>query len=176
MAQFAEIYVSLQKKIIMRNIFKYSIALVVMMAFLMPFTMNAQLPANPIRWRVNVKMSSASEGEVIIKATIDEGWHLYGTKLPQNGPKPTEINLSASKGVQFVGELTPSVAPETYRDPMFDLDLTCWSKSVTFRRKFKVTDAATAVVAGEVRFMGCNNQNCMPPKVEKFSKKVIVKK
>lgn len=166
----------MQKNIIMKKLFKYSIALVVALAFLMPLCVNAQAPANPIRWRVNVKMTTPTEGEVIIKATIDQGWHLYGMKLPKNGPKPTEINFTSSKGVQFVGDLKPSVTPETYHDPMFDLDLSCWSKSVTFRRKFKVTDATTAVVAGEIRFMGCNDVNCAPPKVEKFSKKVIIKK
>lgn len=160
----------------MSKIFKYSIALIVALAFVMPMCLKAQAPANPIRWRVNVKMTSATEGEVIIKATIDQGWHLYGLNLPKNGPKPTEIGFAETKGVKFIGELTPSVAPEKYRDPMFELDLTCWSNSVTFRRKFKVVEAAAAVIAGEIRFMGCNNENCMPPKVEKFSKKVVVKK
>lgn len=176
MEQFAEISVSLQKIYLMNKLIKYSIALMVALAFIMPVCLNAQAPANPIRWRVNVKMTNATEGEVIIKATIDQDWHLYGMKLPKNGPKPTEISFAESKGVKFVGDLVSSVAPEKYRDPMFELDLTCWSKSVTFRRKFKVTDASKAVVAGEIRFMGCNNENCMPPKVEKFSKEVVVKK
>lgn len=160
----------------MNKFLKYFVALLMVLMVIMPFSLRAQAPGNPIRWRVNVKMKTATEGEVIIKATIDPEWHLYGMKLPKNGPKPTVIDFSGTKGVKFVDDLTPSVALEKYHDPMFDLDLTCWSKSVTFRRKFTVTDAQTAVVAGEIRFMGCNNQNCMPPKVEKFSKKVIIKK
>ena len=160
----------------MKRLLKYSMALVMALLFFAPIAINAQTPANPIRWRVNVKMTSDTEGEVIIKATIDEGWHLYGMNLPKNGPKPTDITFSASEGVKFLGELKPSVSPEKYRDPMFELDLSCWNQSVTFRRKFKVTDAAKAVVAGEIHYMGCNDQNCMPPKVEKFSKKVVIKK
>ena len=158
----------------MNRIIKLTISILLSLFFVT--TINAQAPANPIRWRVNVKMTSATEGEVIIKSTIDDGWHLYGMKLPKNGQQPTEFDFSASKGVSFIGDLSASPAPTRYHDSMFDLDLTCWSSAVTFRRKFKVTDAATAVVAGKIRYMGCNDQNCMPPKIETFSKKVIVKK
>lgn len=158
----------------MKHFFRISILFVLFIAFFQG--VSAQTPANPIRWRVNVRMTSSTEGEVIIKATIDAGWHLYGMNLPKNGPQATDIDLSASKGVIFTDKMTMSPAPGKYHDSMFDLDLSCWNSAVTFRRKFKVTDAASATVAGKIRFMGCNDQNCMPPKTETFSKKVIIKK
>lgn len=132
-------------------------------------------PSNPVKWRVNVKMSSATEGEVIITASIDDGWHLYGMDIPKGGPKPTRIEFADSKGVTFVGELKSSVEPVKYRDDMFGMTLSCWEKRVTFRRKFKVTDKKTAQIGGSISFMSCNNQNCSAPSVEKFSKKVPLK-
>ncbi|MCM1292823.1 MAG: protein-disulfide reductase DsbD N-terminal domain-containing protein [Bacteroides sp.] len=129
-----------------------------------------------MKWRVNVKMLNSTEGEVIITATIAEGWHLYGTSLPKNGPRPTVFDFSASKGVKFTGALTQSSEPEVYHDKMFDLKLSCWTGKVTFRRRFKVTDAETAAIAGSISFMSCNNSTCNPPSKEKFNKKITIKK
>lgn len=133
----------------------------------------AQKPdVKPIRWTVNVKMNSASEGVAIFKASIDPGWHLYGFNLPDGGPKSTVIDLAESKGVKFIGGIVPDNKPVTIHDAMFDLDLTMWEKDITFRQKFKVTDAAKAVIAGKIEFMGCNDATCLPPSTEKFSKPV----
>lgn len=132
--------------------------------------------AAPINWRVNVKMLSATEGEAIFIATIDDGWHLYGTQMPKNGPKATEIDFAGSKGVKFTSDLTASSTPIKYRDAMFGLDLTCWEGRVTFRRKFRVTEASGAVVAGTIHFMGCNDVTCLPPSAKKFSKPVVIRK
>lgn len=130
----------------------------------------AQNNANPVTWRINYKMSSAIEGEAIITAVISDGWHLYGTNIPKNGPKPTIIDLSKSTGVKFTGDLTPSVAPKNYRDEMFNMNLQCWEKKVTFRKKFKITDKANAKLTATVSFMSCNDQNCSMPSKETITK------
>lgn len=150
---------------------------IILLSFLASVSISfAQSPSNPIRWRMNVRMISSTEGEIIVKATLDAGWHLYGFNLPKNGPQSTEIDMAGSKGVVFTDKLNVSPSPERFHDAMFDLDLTCWNSAVTFRRKFKVTDPAAATINCRIRFMGCNDMNCMPPKTETFSKKVIIKK
>lgn len=132
----------------------------------------SQTSPNPVKWRVNYKMSSATEGEMILTAIISDGWHLYGTSLPKDGPKPTTFDFSACQGISFIGKLTPSVSPVKYHDSMFDMTLSCWEKRVVFKRKFKVTDKKIARIAGYVSFMSCNNVTCSAPSVEKFSKKI----
>ena len=154
----------------MNKILRFSFIVLTMLVSV--FSLGAQAPSNPVKWRVNVKMSSATEGEVIMIATIADGWHLYGMNLPKGGPKSTEINLGESTGVKFTGPLTQSVAPKAYHDAMFDMELSCWEKKVTFRRKFKVTDAAKAAIIGEIKFMSCNDVNCSAPSTEKFNKKI----
>lgn len=128
---------------------------------------------SPIKWRMTVKMTSAREGVVTMKAIISDGWHLYGTKLPANGPVPTTFDFSASKGIQFVGDFTPSEKAVSEKDATFGLVLDWWTKSVSFTRKFRLTgDISSALVAGSVRYMGCNNQTCMPPKTQSFNTKI----
>lgn len=126
----------------------------------------------PITWRCNVKMTSKTEGEIILKATISEGWHLYGTTLPKGGPKPTSIKFDKSTGVKFIGNPAPSKKPVEMKDPMFGITLNYWSGIVIFRQKFKVTDKAKAHIGGEVIYMGCNDQTCTPPATFNISKKI----
>ena len=151
--------------------------LAILIATFFCITASAQMQSgsNPVKWRVNVKMISSNVGEVIMTATIDDGWHLYGMNMPKGGPKSTEIDFTGSKGVKFEGGLSQSVAPTVYHDSMFEMKLSCWEKKVTFRRKFKVTDRANALIAGSISFMSCNNINCSAPVTEKFSKKVPLK-
>ncbi len=141
---------------------------------LVPSVVSSQ--SKPIAWRVNVKMQSPTDGEVIIKAIVEPGWHLYGTKLPEGGPKPTVIDMSGSTGVTFVSGLTYSPSTVEKTDAMFGLKLNWWESNVTFRRKFKVTEPGAAKISGTISFMGCDNHSCLPPVTEKFTKAIPVKK
>lgn len=136
----------------------------------------AQQPSKPISWRLNARMISATEGELILTATIADGWHLYGTSLPEGGPAPTSINFSGSTGVKLIGSLVPSPAPKSYVDDIFSMRLTSWHGKVTFRQKFKVSDPNAANIKAVVKYMGCNGTTCMAPKTETLTRKVVVKK
>ena len=38
-------------------------------------------------------MVSGNEAEIVFNATIDAGWHLYSTDIPDGGPTPATITL-----------------------------------------------------------------------------------
>ncbi len=131
------------------------------------FTMNAQ---QPIEWKASVKMISAKEGVISLEAVISDGWHLYGTKLPDGGPRPTSFDFAKSKGIELVGKLTPSEAPETHMDSQFGIELNYWVNDVTFSQKFRLKGKqADASVEATVKYMGCNDETCMPPKTANLS-------
>jgi DsbC/DsbD-like thiol-disulfide interchange protein len=122
---------------------------------------------NPIKWRTTYKMTSATEGVLTVKAIVTDGWHLYGTKLPDGGPKATVLDFSESKGIKFTTNFKPSVKATEKMDEMFGLKLTYWGSNVSFTRKFKLTgNKADAVINGKISYMACNDENCMPPKTE----------
>ncbi len=147
-----------------KHIFLFLIGIITAM-----FTVSAQAPADPVTWRAQVKMTSATEGTVIVRATVNKGWHLYGTDMPQGGPKPTSFNFAGSTGVKFIGTPTPSVKPVKKHDEMFSADVTYWEGRVTFTQRFTVTDPAKAKIAASVTYMGCNDETCSPPKTKKFT-------
>lgn len=133
--------------------------------------------AQPIRWRMIIKMTSPTEGYVTVRAILDEGWHLYGFNLPKGGPKPTEFNFSDSKGVKFIGNIEPSVKPEAKEDSQFGSTLEQWNRNVSFTQKFKISGNQTdAVISLAIKYMGCNDVTCLPPSSMNLSSPVPVYK
>lgn len=123
---------------------------------------------NPIKWDTSIDMTSPTEGVVKFKATIEDGWHLYGLTIPEGGPVATSVDFSSTNGVEFVGPLRPSVVPKEVVDMVFNLKLSWWERGVTLSRKFKVTDPKRFVIGGVIRYMGCNDESCLPPQKEEF--------
>lgn len=132
----------------------------------------AQGPVNPVTWRSNVKMQTATKGTVTFTAIVNEGWHLYGMQLPKGGPKPTTFSFAGSQGVKFLGTPVPSVKPVRKHDTMFDADVTYWEGRVKFTVDFEITDRAKASLAATVTYMGCNDQTCSPPRTHTFTLRI----
>lgn len=131
----------------------------------------AMSAASPVQWTAKVEMTNATEGVVVLSATIDEGWHVYGVEMPADGPSATKIYYKP-QGIEFVGNAKVAPSAKKVRDDMFGMDLTYWEGKVTFRRKFKVVDAAKAAVNVKVDFMACNDSNCLPPTTKEFDLKI----
>lgn len=119
---------------------------------------------NPIRWRMSVEKLSDTEAVVNIKALIQEGWHLYGTKLPEGGPKATSFSFEGSEGIKLVGKMQPSAAPLNVDDPLFGLKLHWWEKDVVFSQKVKLVKTPGAKAVVTVSYMACDGNTCQPPK------------
>lgn len=123
--------------------------------------------SDPVKWKSAVKMTDATNGVVTFTATIDGGWHVYGTSLPAGGPEPTSVQWN-NQGVKLVGGLTPSKPAHKQHDETFDMDLSWWTGSVTLTQKFTVTGKEYKI-EGNIRSMACNDESCTPPKSEPFS-------
>lgn len=121
----------------------------------------------PIKWRMTVKMAGETEGTLTLKAIVEPGWHLYGTTLPDGGPKPTSFVVSSAGGVTFTSSLKPSREPLKVQDKMFGMNLNWWDSTITFTQNFKLANPQDKPqIKAQVTFMGCNDQTCLPPKTE----------
>lgn len=154
---------------------KYLRIILATFALALALVASAATPAQttPVRWRTSVRMTSDNEGVVTFKALIAQGWHLYGLELPQGGPRPTRIDLSASTGLEYTSPVAPSRAPLSAEDPMFGLTLSWWDSNVSFSAPFRLTGDATPMVKASITFMACDGTTCMPPRTETISAPVV---
>lgn len=123
---------------------------------------------DPIKWSFEHNKLSDSAGELVLKATIDEGWHLYGTQLPEDGPIATSFVFEQLQDVALDGDLIVPDGLVRQYDPNFDMELNWYEKEAVFVQKVKYTGDAPAL-SGYVNFMACNDETCLPPDEVPFS-------
>ena len=131
---------------------------------LFAFSMQAQI-LEPIRW--DIKMDEANKS-IVFSASVDDGWHLYDMNLPEGGPISTSFVFGTLKGVELVGTPTPSETPTEKFDKQFQMNLRWFGKDVTFTQKYKTKEGEKLSIAGEVEFMACNDESCLPPQRIEF--------
>ena len=123
----------------------------------------------PVTWKIYLDDTGASEKSIVFTATADKGWHLYDMNLPEGGPISTSFTFETLTGAELIGSPTASVAPTTVYDEQFAMNLRWYPGTVSFTQKFKVTDAAKFKMEGQIEFMACNDETCLPPDQIDFS-------
>jgi thiol:disulfide interchange protein DsbD len=123
----------------------------------------------PVKWKINLDDSGTPEKAIVFTATMDAGWHLYDMNLPEGGPVSTSFTFETVKGAELTGTPVASVAPVSVYDEFFAMNLRWFGGKVSFTQKIKVTDTKQFKIAGELEFMACNDETCLPPEREAFS-------
>jgi len=122
----------------------------------------------PIKFQAELKKISDTEAELVFNATIDAGWHLYSTDLPEDGPVSATINFDKMEGAELVGKLTPQGKVIEHFDNMFEMTLRYFEGKGTFVQKVKFTGGNYAL-KGYLQYGACNDENCLPPTDVEFS-------
>ncbi len=128
---------------------------------------NAQI-LNPTTWTFDSKQNG-NEVDLIFKANVEEGWHVYDLNLPEGGPIATTITYNDSTLFDFVGKIQKSKEPITEFDRNFNLNVSYYGKEVTFTQTIRLLSEAPVTISGNVLFMSCNDENCTPPDEAEFN-------
>ncbi len=130
---------------------------------------------NPVKWAYAAKRTSATAATVYIKATIEDGWHVYSQYIEEGGPIKTSFAFSPSKEYSLVGKTAEPKAVVKF-DKQFKMNIGFFEKEVVFEQKVKLKSAKAATVKGKLEFMVCNDRKCLPPDEIAFTVPVPVKK
>lgn len=124
----------------------------------------------PVTWSYAQKKISNTEAIVYLKATIQDGWHIYSQNVKPGGPVKTTVKFSPSKEFTKVGA-TIEPKPITKFEKVFDMNVGYFEKQVVFQQKIKLIKPVTTV-SGTIEFMTCDDSRCLPPEEIKFSVQV----
>jgi thiol:disulfide interchange protein len=122
----------------------------------------------PIKWSFDHKQNG-NEAELIFTATMDHGWHLYDTYLPEGGPIATEFVFDDPSLFELVGELQKNPEPVEKFDNIFMLNLRFFSDVAVLTQKIRLKTDQAVTISGHVTFMGCDDEMCLPPNDIDFS-------
>jgi len=120
---------------------------------------NAQID-DPVQWSATTRKVEGNKFEIIINARIDEGWHLYTTKLPEGGPLPTIFQFEEPNGYRLIGDIKELSDSKTEHDEVFNLDLSFFEGEAAFSQLIELT-ANEATININVEFQACYADKCI---------------
>ena len=123
---------------------------------------------DPVQFKTELKKISETEAQIIFTGTIDAGWHVYSTDLPEGGPISATFNTDKMEGIELDGKLTPQGKEIQNYDKMFEMNVRYFEDVATFVQKLKIT-AANYFIEGYFQYGSCNDENCLPPTDIEFS-------
>lgn len=142
-------------------------ALVTALLILLYSLLPAQI-LNPVKWKISSEKVLETEYDIVAVASIEPGWHIYGTNIKAGGPIATSLRFKDLNGYEAKGKLQVSPKPVVKFDENFNMNLELLSGKVTIRQRVVLT-RPNAEVKGSVEFMSCDDSQCLPPDEVEFS-------
>ena len=131
---------------------------------------NAMAQLNPVTWSFSAKKISDKTYEVHMKATIQNSWHLYSQKQPDDAIAiATSFTIRANPLFKPDGKITEVGKMEVMKDATLGISANQYSKTVDFVQKIKLKSNAKTNFSGSVEYQTCDDKKCLPPKTVNFS-------
>ncbi|MDP8988747.1 MAG: thioredoxin family protein [Acidobacteriota bacterium] len=132
---------------------------------------------DPIQWTLTSDVAKAPAGSSVplhLKATFQEGWHLYSLTTPAGGPIPTTAELAENPAVKSAKVYQPP--PNRQFDKNFNLDTETFEKQVDLPLTATLAPDAKGSVEliANVRYQACNDRQCLPPRKKSAAFTVMV--
>lgn len=135
--------------------------LLLMIVFMMSAGAYAQIEA-PVKWSYAAKRLKNNEAVILLRATIQDGWHIYSQNVKDGGPIKTSFAFIKSPEYALVGKPSEPTPLTKYEDA-FKMDVSYFEKTVTFQQKVKLKSAKVTAIKGQLEYMTCNDKKCLPP-------------
>lgn len=123
----------------------------------------------PVKWEVGSKKINNTEAVIFVKATIQNGWHIYGQNVPNGGPISTTFTFKPSKDFTLNGGTIPNVKAKSKYEDVFKMNVPYFTQQVVFQQKIKLNSTKATTLSGVVEFMACDKTECLPPDEYNFS-------
>ncbi|UBZ14961.1 thioredoxin family protein [Flagellimonas marinaquae] len=127
---------------------------------------NAQI-LEPVKWTTSVNKISETEYELVAKASIDAGWHLYSQTVPKEGPVATSFAFDTTdESFNIIGDTSEDDGHTVY-DPVFEMEIKFFEDMAVFKQQVTV-DSTLSIINAMVEYMVCDDTRCLPPAEEEL--------
>lgn len=128
--------------------------------------LNAQ---HPVNWSFSSKKVSDKLYEVQLTADVEEPWHIYSQFSPSGGALPTSITVNKNPLLLLQGAVKENGKLIKKFEKVFGMEVKYFEGSVTFIQLVKLKANVKTNLAGNLEFMVCNDEQCLPPKKMPFN-------
>ncbi len=124
---------------------------------------------DPVKWSFTSKKLPNGNFEIHMKATIDNGWHLYSQTQPEDAIAiPTTFTIISNPLLETVGKIREVGKMEKFHDKELDISANQYSKTVNFIQTIKLRGKAKTSFSGSVEYQTCDDKKCLPAKTVNF--------
>nr|WP_321450402.1 cytochrome c biogenesis protein CcdA [uncultured Carboxylicivirga sp.] len=121
-----------------------------------------------ITWEFSTRVLDDNKVEVVCEATVDNGWHVYSSVLPEGTAIPTSIEIEESDAYVVLDGIKEVPDPQKHFDETFNAELQWFEGSAKFSKVVQLKIAGDVKIKGYVEAMICNDETCMPPEMVDF--------
>ncbi|MDE7337815.1 MAG: hypothetical protein K2M92_00855, partial [Bacteroidales bacterium] len=129
-------------------------------SLLLAFTGMAQ--ENPVKWSCSVNYLDGDQAELVMKAEVGGGYHLYSQFMQEGGPTPTVFHFPATGEFKVKGKVSESPKPIEETDEIFGTLVRFFAKDAEFRQKITIQSEKDFKIAATVDYQVCNDETCIP--------------
>lgn len=141
------------------NLRKFSLTL---FSFILIISANAQL-VNPVKWAIRANKVSDTEANIVLTATIDNGWHLYSQYNPAGASLPLTFTIKNTNNYSTVGKVAEYPKATEKFEELFNVTEKFFTNSATFTQKIKVIGKNKFNVDINLNGQACqDNGVCVP--------------
>ena len=128
---------------------------------LMATSLFALSPDLHVKWSFSANKINDCEYDLLLKAQIDKGYHLYSQIETPDGPLPTLFIFDKSDKYELIGT-TIEPKPIEKAEPVFDNQVVRYFETtVTFKQRIKVKSSSNFSITGAIDGMVCNEGGCV---------------
>jgi hypothetical protein len=142
----------------------------ILASLIMLFSFGAFAQMSPVTWTFTAKKTGDKTYEVEMKATIQDRWHLYSQKQPDDAIAiPTSFTFNPNPLFKLDDKLQEVGAMEKFSDKNLGVSANQYTGTVTFVQKVKMKANAKTNLTGTVEYQTCDDKKCLPPKTVPFN-------
>lgn len=115
--------------------------------------------SDPVRWKASIEKQD-SVLQLVFRAKIDEGWHIYSVNLPEGGPMPTRFELLDTNDVRPIGPMKEVGEVVKEHDATFDMELSMFADSVRFVQPVQLLSNEVKRLRVRAEYQTCRTGQC----------------
>lgn len=127
---------------------------------------------DPVSWTYAAKKKTDNTYDLVITASLPKPWHIYSQNSGADGPIPTTITFNTNPLIVKEGKVVETGKLVKFFDKNFNTNVLYYSDKVVFTQGIKLKTKAKTVVTGNVEFMVCDDEKCLPPTKKTFTIKL----
>lgn len=116
-------------------------------------------PIDPVAWSSSVEKVAEGEYRIVIKADVEQGWHIYDLgPYELGGPMATAFTFEPSSDYELVGGVEAQGELVRHYDDIYEMEIGYYESEVVFSQ---VVKSAGSKIVAAVEYMACNDENCI---------------